>query len=290
MSDNKKFTDDEVPDDAFGDIANNSTSINMNEVVGTHDILFVCLDTLRYDVAIQEEENGGTPILNRYGKWEKRHAPGNFTYPSHMAIFAGYLPTPAYPQPLIERERLFFPRNVGLGMKGPKNSFAFEGATFIEGLEKVGYETICIGGVAFFNKRSPIGRVMPGYFKQSYWHPSFGCPVQKSTENQVNFIRKKLGEVDSDKRVFMYVNIDAIHYPNNYYVEGAKEDNLETHAAALRYVDGWLETLFDIFKQRGKTFVIACSDHGTCYGEDGYHFHCLSHDIVYTVPYKHFFL
>jgi hypothetical protein len=36
--------------------------------------------------------------------------------------------------------------------------------------------------------------------------------------------------------------------------------------------------------------VIALSDHGTCYGEDGYEYHCISHETVYTVPYKHFIL
>ncbi len=30
-------------------------SVDMAQVVGTSDILFVCLDTLRYDVAVQEE-------------------------------------------------------------------------------------------------------------------------------------------------------------------------------------------------------------------------------------------
>ncbi len=286
----EKLFDEEVPADAWGDQDKNESNINMNEVVGTHDILFICLDTLRYDVAVDEEARGGTPVLNRYGKWEKRHAPGNFTYPSHMAMFAGYLPSPAKPTPLMEREKLFFPKNVGMGSKAPAKSFAFKGATIIEGLAHVDYETICIGGVAFFNKRSEIGRVMPNYFNKSYWHPSFGCTVMNSATNQVDFALKKLGELEDNKRVFMYINLCAIHYPNYHYVEGKKADDVETHAAALRYVDSELERLFEGFKKRNKTFVIACSDHGTCYGEDGYQFHCLSHEIVYTVPYKHFFL
>ena len=62
--------------------------IDMNEIVGTHDILMLCFDTLRYDVSVAEEASGGTPVLNSCGNgWEKRHAPGNFTYPSHFAIF-----------------------------------------------------------------------------------------------------------------------------------------------------------------------------------------------------------
>ena len=64
----------------------------MNQVVGSHHILFVCLDSLRYDVALEEQEKGNTPVLNQYGKWRKCQAPGNFTYPSHQAMFAGFFP------------------------------------------------------------------------------------------------------------------------------------------------------------------------------------------------------
>jgi hypothetical protein len=31
--------------------------------------------------------------------------------------------------------------------------------------------------------------------------------------------------------------------------------------------------------------VVACSDHGTAYGEDGYHGHRIAHETVWTVPY-----
>lgn len=75
--------------------------LDMNQVVGTHDILMLCFDTLRYDVSKEEEAAGRTPVLNSHGgEWEKRHAPGNFTYPSHFAIFAGFLPSPAEPHSL----------------------------------------------------------------------------------------------------------------------------------------------------------------------------------------------
>ena len=63
-------------------------SVNMNQIVGSQDILLICLDTLRYDAAIQEESAGTTPVLNQYGPWEKRQAPGNFTWPSHHSILS----------------------------------------------------------------------------------------------------------------------------------------------------------------------------------------------------------
>lgn len=278
---------DDIPNEWIEEDNEIISSINMNDVVGEQDILFICLDTLRWDVAEEEEKNGTTPVLNQYGKWQKCHAPGNFTYPSHHAMFAGFFPTAAEPISFIKRERLFFPKDIGLGKFAPKNSFAFEGSTFVEGLANADYETICIGGVAFFDKRSDIGRVFPNMFKQSYWKPSFGCTVKESTANQIDFAIKTLNKVQN-KRVFMYINIDAIHYPNYFYVEGEKKDSVKTHSAALRYVDTQLSKLFEAFKARSKTFVIVCSDHGTCYGEDGYVFHGISHEVVYTVPYKHF--
>ena len=34
-------------------------SVDMKRVVGSQDILFICLDTLRYDAASEEEARGG---------------------------------------------------------------------------------------------------------------------------------------------------------------------------------------------------------------------------------------
>lgn len=279
----------EIPEEAMGS-RKTSPKVDMNEVVGTCDILFLCLDTLRFDVAEEEEACQGTPNLNRYGSWEKCHAPGNFTYPSHHAMFAGFLPSPAVPTPMMERDILFFPRNIGMGKRGPEGAFCFEGATFVEGLEREGYHTMCVGGVAFFDKRSDIGRVFPSMFQKSYWNPSFGCAVKESFDHQISWIEKTVSEIEKEKKVFMYLNIDTIHYPNYFYLDGEKQDSRQTHGAALRYVDQRIEGLFDVFRKRGKTFVILCSDHGTCYGEDGYYFHNVSHEHVYTVPYKQFFI
>lgn len=104
------------------------------------------------------------------------------------------------------------------------------------------------------------------------------------------FALKKLENYSADKRIFMYINFSAIHYPNCHYVKGKTKDDKESHAAALRYIDSQLPRLFEVFQKRADTLVIALSDHGTCYGEDGYEYHCISHETVYTVPYKHFIL
>ena len=266
-------------------------SVDMSQVVGIQDILLICLDTLRYDAAAWEGKAGNTPVLSRYGPWEKRQAPGNFTYPSHHAMFAGFLPCAFEARNLAEREMLFFPRQIGMGRRVPKGAFEFSGSTIMEGLEKEGYDTWCVGGVAFFDKRSDLGRVFPGYFQKSYWNPSFACSVKESFANQVDFILKKIAQAEQKRRIFLYLNVDAIHYPNYFYLDGAKNDSLESHKAALRYVDGQMGRLLDGWKEiRGGGFVICCSDHGTCYGEDGCLFHGINHPVVNTVPYKHFLI
>lgn len=248
------------------------------------------LDSLRYDIAFQEQTAGNTPNLNHYGQWTKCEAAGNFTWPSHHAMFSGFMPKPI--DDTVNQTMLFFPKDIGLGRKGPKNAFAFDDATWIKSLENKGYQTICIGGVSFFNNRSGMGKVFPSMFKESYWHPRFACTVKESMDNQIHYIQKIMAERAGSQPVMMYINIDTIHYPNHFYVEGAASgDTVETHAAALRYIDARIDGLLNIFRQTGgETFVIVCSDHGTCYGEDGKYFHSFNHPIVNTVPYMHFLL
>ena len=159
----------EVPFAAFrAGMDEKQCSVDMTKVVGNCDILFVCLDTLRYDAAIAEEQGGGTPVLNRYGAWEKRQAPGNFTYPSHHAIFAGFLPSKDEARSIGEQEMLFFPKSIGMGKKTPKGAYGFDAANLVEGLHADGYDTWCVGGVAFLDKRSALGRVFPSFFEKSY--------------------------------------------------------------------------------------------------------------------------
>src|SRR3977135_3116641 len=90
--------------------------------IGTHDILFITLDTLRYDVAQELFEQGRTPFLASLlpdNGWEPRHSPGSFTYAAHHAFFAGFLPTPAFPG---RHPRLFAARVGGSDTTGDGTS------------------------------------------------------------------------------------------------------------------------------------------------------------------------
>lgn len=246
--------------------------------------MFITIDTLRYDVAVNEEAKSNTPNISRLGEWEKRHSPGSFTYAAHQAFFAGFFPTPVSPG---RHERLFSVRFPGSETTGG-NTCIFDAPDIVSGLESRGYHTVCVGGVGFFNKSSPLGNVIPSLFKESYWDTSLGVTDRNSTRNQVECCLNALKKIDVSKKVFLFLNVSALHQPNYFYSEGAKSDSIESHAAALRYVDGELKHLFSAFSKRGPGFGIICSDHGTAYGEDGYYGHRLAHEVVWTVPYMEF--
>jgi arylsulfatase A-like enzyme len=261
--------------------------ISPNAMLGTHDFLFITLDALRYDAASTALDRGLTPNLQRLlpgGKWEQRHSPATFTYAAHHAFFAGFLPTPARPG---QHPRLFAAKFAG-SETTTADTLVFDAPDIVTGFAAAGYHTACIGGVGFFNKQTPLGSVLPNLFAESHWSPELGVTSPHSTEMQVKLAATILDR--TPQRLFLFINISAIHQPNCLFTRGATTDTLETHIAALAYVDSQLPPLFAAAARRGPTFVILCSDHGAAYGEDGYTGHRLAHPVVTTVPYAHFIL
>jgi len=255
---------------------------NMNQIIGQSDVLFITLDTLRYDVAQEEFLQGNLPNFEQWlppNGWEKRHSPGSFTYAAHQAFFAGFLPTPASPQ---KHPRLFASKFAG-SETTTSQTYVFEEANIVQGFEALGYRTVCIGGVGFFNQKTALSKVFPAMFQESYWQENFGVTAPNSTQNQFQKASELLTQ--SQQKLFLFINVSALHQPNCFYIPKQKQDDIHSHAAALRYIDSQLPILFDALKNRQQTFVICCADHGTTYGEDGYTGHRLAHPKVWEVPY-----
>lgn len=256
---------------------------NVNQLVGTHDILLLTFDTLRYDIAQQLFEQGRLPNLAKllpHG-WEARHSPGNFTYAAHQAFFAGFLPTPISPG--------HHPRPFALTFTGSTTivpeTCVLNAPSLPEGLATKGYRTICIGGVGFFNQLNPLSCVLPNLFQERYWSPELGVTNPTSTECQVRLACDRIQTLPLNQRIFLFINLSALHQPNYFYLPGAQKDSLESHGAALEYIDQALLPLWQSLRKRAPTYAILCSDHGTTYGDDGYTGHRCAHPAVWTVPY-----
>jgi hypothetical protein len=264
--------------------------IDMHDVVGKANVLFVTLDCLRFDVAQRCLRDGTMPELARLlpeGGWEARETPGTFTLPAHLAFFHGFLPTPMEPG---QHPRLFALEFEGSLTTAP-TTFVFTGVdNVIAGFRGLGYRSFCVGGVGFFNKKNPLGRVLPGFFEDSIWHPSLGVVARDSTAAQVRAALHWLESIRPAEKVLLFMNVSATHPPHAHYLEGAQRDSPQSQAAALAYVDGQLPALFDALRRRGDCFCLFMADHGEAHGEDGRWGHRIAHPTVTTVPYAHFFL
>jgi hypothetical protein len=170
-------------------------------------------------------------------------------------------------------------------------TFVFTGVeNILAGLRALGYRSLCVGGVGFFNKRNPLGQVLPGFFDDSVWEPALGVAARESTAAQVAAARNWLSQQPAGQRVLVFVNVSATHPPHAFYLPGAIEDSPASQAAALAYADSQLPPLFSALRARGPCFCLFMADHGEAHGEDGRRGHRIAHPTVTTVPYAHFFL
>ncbi len=258
-------------------------SAALRDRLGQCDLLLITFDALRFDVAQAALAAGRTPFLaTQIGNWEERHAPGNFTYASHAAIFAGFFPTPVLPGRYSRPFALRFPGSRTTGV----STCLLDGSSIIEGLRAANYHTICIGGVGFFNQQTPLGKVLPALFDEAHWEPGFGVTERNSPGNQVRRAVDRLVDAPVDRPVLLFLNLSATHPPTRFYVRGAVEESVQTQQGALECVDRELPPLWEALRKRGwGGFGFLMSDHGTCFGDDGYTGHRVAHPAVWTVPY-----
>ncbi len=255
-------------------------------LIGTHDIVWVVLDSLRFDVAQKAHLGAETPHLSALfpDGWECRHAPGNFTLPSHVAMFSGFFPTPLNKP---KAGRLFAPRVPGIEAL-TSDTFVFDERSIPEALAQRGYRTVCIGGVGFFANILPITTILPSYFQETYWKPHYGPGRKDALRLQTDRAREIFATTDAPLMLFM--NVAATHHPTAVFVDGAIAETIDTQRASLRHVDEGLGELFAYLLLRRETrptVLIVCSDHGDAFGEDGFYGHRLSHRTVMEIPYAH---
>ncbi|MFF0143502.1 STM4013/SEN3800 family hydrolase [Streptomyces sp. NPDC005227] len=244
------------------------------------NILFVTLDSLRYDVASGALAGGNTPHLAGLlpgGQWEHRQTPGMFTLPAHMAFFSGFLPK--LPQP-EQPARLWECRPPAF-KKVPSETFVFDAPNLLDGLGAHGYRTACVGGVTYFSAQTPLGSVLPSMFHEAHWRPEFCSPEIESTRHQADQALDIADRYLGRQPLLLFVNVSATHVPHGHYVG----DSTVSQTAALAYADSHLGRLLDGLSGRGRWLVIMCADHGDAYGDDGFHGRGIAHPSVWNVPF-----
>ena len=262
---------------------------NFKSLLGEANLLFVTLDTLRFDAAQTAWREGRLTTLQPYlgdAGWQLRHTPASFTYAAHHAFFSGFLPTPVSDP---SQARLFAAQFLG-STSVDDNTFVFQEATLPEALRANGYKTLCVGGTGFFNLKNEIGSVLPRLFEDRVWSEELGVACRESAYNQCKVASGWIQE-NSSCPWFTFINASAMHQPNWFYDGEDAQDTLASHTEALIAFDQALsEVISSIANTNRPCLCVLCSDHGTAYGEEGYYGHRIGHSVVWQVPYLEFWL
>lgn len=247
------------------------------------DFLLLTLDALRYDVAEEALRSGGAPNLAALvpGGFTRRHTPATFTYAAHQAFFAGFFPTPEAPG---NHPRPIAMRFGGSRSVGP-DTLVLDAPCLVAGYRQAGYHTLCIGGTNFFNPAEPLGAALTGRFDEAHWSRDMGVSSPRASARQFGLAAERLGALPAGQRVLLFINAAATHPPTRIFAQGASAESPETQLRALLELDRHLPTLLAALQARGGAVGIVCSDHGTCFGEDGHTGHRVAHEKVWTVPY-----
>jgi hypothetical protein len=257
--------------------------VDFKAAFGRRDLFILVLDALRFDVASDVLAAGQIPNLAGLvqGNWERRHAIGTFTLPAHEAMFAGFFPTPPAPGP--------HPRPIALRFPGSRtiaaHTLVLDGPSLPSAYGAAGYRTLCFGGVGYFDPRSPLGGQLVRHFAEAYWSRETGVTSRSAPARQFRQVAERLDTIPPAERVFLFINAAATHPPTRIFAAGARDESPETQRAALIALDRHLPELLAALRRRGGAVGIVCSDHGTCFGEDGYVGHRHVHPLVMSVPY-----
>jgi len=263
--------------------------------VDSSSVLFLSLDSCRYDTFAAAHREGGLPHLAAIGPLHRALAPSHFTYGSHAAFWMGFTPGVAGSvEPWLNPKagklfRMAFAGHPGADGEG---GFLLEGPNLISGFRRLGYRTLGSGAVDWFNPESETGAVLGAPFER------FHFPGNSwSLDRQLAWIEAELAATPADQPLFLFLNVGETHVP--YWHEGAPWERWPSpcvpfggpgcsaaesrlrQRACLEWLDGRLGPLLQRFA--GAT-ILACADHGDCWGEDGLWEHGISHPATLTVP------
>ncbi len=216
--------------------------------VSARNILFMCLDSARYDTF----EAAKTPNMSKIGETQRVYSPASFTQASIFSYFWGY-------PPIGTGKRFLFP-NVGKWTWAPKH------------LSQKGYVTAWLSANPVLLKLD-LGGQFRRYFK---YFKRMGYDDVKGTAQIIEDL-KHIVEKESTQPLFISILLLDTHNP---YYDGEKahrlepktpRENFENQKRAVEYIDKCFPEIIKPFNR--PTDIIITSDHGELFGP-----HIYGHD------------
>ncbi len=249
--------------------------------------LFVTLDSCRVDTF----QNARAPKIKSIGPMIEAESSATFTFASHCAMWVGMTPGVAksrekYMNP--KAGRIF--RLVNSVAGGVHDDYIqLSGRTVIEGFKNLGYHTIGVGAMRWFDPQVTTGIYLTQDFNDFQY-------TGTDIEAQVAYVLSRIA-ANPGRKLFVFMNVGETHVP--YYHKNApwpkanpcvplgKNNDREAcqtrQKACLEFVDPHLGKVIDVFQQAGSS-IMCCADHGDCHGEDGLWAHGFYHEKVLKVP------
>ena len=272
---------------------------------GARNLVFVILDSLRYDSWVQAQP----PNLALLGPVQRRWSYASWTAPSHYNLLMGLLPHTSPPEVyaseyykddfLRYRERL----NVeGVEFKRLLPSIFLP--TFLR--NALGYRTHAMVSMPVLNPTTVINR-------------DFDSFELMPTHNDMAAMVEKL-DFDDDRPAFYLLNVGETHYPyaipgedpskwprisgvhgvfkrlddpdaggettspREFFDSTAMRSLHDRQIHSVTYIDTVFARLFDRLPEQ--TWVVVTADHGELFGEDRYFGHGpVMHEKVFEVPF-----
>jgi hypothetical protein len=270
---------------------------------GARNLLFVVLDSLRYDSWIEAQP----PILATLGRVERRWSFASWTAPSHYNLLMGLLPhsspTEVYASEYYKEDLLRYSERLGVeGMEFAKMLPSLFLPTYLK--HQLGYATKAMVSMPVLNSHTVINRDFDSYVLMPK-HNDMAAMLERLTfsDERPSFYLLNVGEThypyalpDEDPSVWpkisgvhgVFRRLDGVSSvatdPREFFDQSALSALRDRQVNALEYLDGVFARLFDLVP--ANTWVIVTSDHGELFGEDRYFGHGpIAHEKVFEVPF-----
>ena len=241
--------------------------------------LIIVADSCRYDTFIAAKALN----IRKHFEVVSAGAMGTFTYPAHMSMFQGFFPSAKDGGLIYDRFTMSIYRWFYRSKRSSIAEVSGNGSIPLV-LRQQGHRTVAVGGVGWFNKRTPMSL--------GFDHFIYKPDAVMATSSFLNHIDKEpfygLLNYSTTHRPYKVPDSDGFLLSpksGTSHKPGFNKLLWEKQVACLDYIDNCLSRVFDWLKTlKLPTIVCFCADHGDCFGEDGCYGHGFYHPFVMEVP------